>query len=143
MICFSRDQGKTGKRMNSTASPLMVGTGAGGGDSNACAVCMLKCKCPLLWVSRYAHNYEPVSEVLILMAFALMALFFFLSCLITNQCCLASYCEMHTLHWRARAFLGAAEEPARGHTLGRLASPHWTGSPIPSPHPSLLFGTDL
>lgn len=50
---------------------------AGGRAVNACAASVLKCKCPLLWVSRYAHNYEPTSEVLILMALALMALFFF------------------------------------------------------------------
>ena len=77
--------------MNSAAGFLMVGAGAGGGDRNGCAVCVLKWKCPLLWVSRYTRNYEPASEVLILMAIALMAFFlFFLSGLITNQCCLAS-----------------------------------------------------
>ena len=63
--------------MNSAAGFLMVGAGAGGGDRNGCAVCVLKWKCPLLWVSRYTRNYEPESEVLILMALALMAFFFF------------------------------------------------------------------
>lgn len=62
--------------MNSAAGPLMVGAGVGRGDSNSCAVRILKWKCPLLWVSRYTHNYEPASEVLILMALALMAFFF-------------------------------------------------------------------
>lgn len=117
----------------------MVGAGLGGGHINACAVRMLKCQRPLLWVSRHAHNYKPVSEVLILMEFALMALFF-LSSLITNQCCLASYCEIRTLHLRTRAFCGgAAEEPARDLSLGLLVSPDLRGSPIPSPHTSLLF----
>ena len=55
----------------------MVEAGAGGGDCNGCAVCVLKWKCPLLWVSRYTRNYEPASELLILMALALMAFFFF------------------------------------------------------------------
>ena len=63
--------------MNSAAGFLMVGAGAGEGDRNGCAVCVLKWKCPLLWVSRYTRNYEPASEVLILMALALMAFFFF------------------------------------------------------------------
>ena len=43
--------------MNSAAGFLMVGAGAGGGDRNGCAVCVLKWKCPLLWVSRYTRNY--------------------------------------------------------------------------------------
>lgn len=63
--------------MHSAARPPVVGTGTGGGEITARAGCVLKCKCPLLWVLRYAPNYEPASEVLILMAFALMALFFF------------------------------------------------------------------
>lgn len=76
--------------MNSAAGPLIAAAGASREDIDACAVCLLKCKCPLLWVSRYTRNYEPTSEVLILMALALMALLFFLSHLITNQYCLAS-----------------------------------------------------
>lgn len=63
--------------MNSAAGPLMVGAGAGEGDSNGYAVCVLKWKCPLPWVLRYTRNYEPASEVLILMALVLMASFFF------------------------------------------------------------------
>lgn len=62
--------------MDSSAGPIMMGGGVGGGNINACAMCMLKCKCPLLRVVRHTHHYEPASEVLILMALALMALFF-------------------------------------------------------------------
>lgn len=66
MTCFLQDQSKTGKQMNSAAGPLMVGAGAGEGDSDGYAVCVLKWKCPLPWVLRYTRNYEPASEVLIL-----------------------------------------------------------------------------
>lgn len=59
--------------MSSAAGLPMMG----GGGVIACAVCMLKCKCPLLRFPRYTRNYEPASEVLILMALALMAFFFF------------------------------------------------------------------
>lgn len=65
----------------------MVGAGAVG-SFNARAVCVLKCKCPLLWAS----------GTLIIMSQHVRSDFdrtrsngfMFLSCLITNQCCLES-----------------------------------------------------
>lgn len=50
-------------KMNEFGSRAPHGGSRGGwGDINACAVCVLKCKCPLLWVPKYARNYEAASE---------------------------------------------------------------------------------